>query len=114
MFNLILSSVKEPPVPEPTSSPETLGSPLIFVLVVVIILAAVAWKFKAFLEFILILALTVLGFILGIVATPTINLGLGIAGTIVGMTIGIAISAFIRLVRKSRAEGIRHDKPQGR
>jgi hypothetical protein len=103
MFEKILAAVtQEPPVPTPREFPSMLPNPLIYVAIAIVVAGIIAWRYKAILEFIVILCSTIGGFIIGLVLTPPYaNVGLGIMVSIAGLLISVAIVTIIRLLKAS-------------
>jgi len=104
MLDKILTVLtQEPPVPTPRDPPAIIPSPLIYVAIAIVIAGIIAWRYKAILEFIVILCSTIGGFIIGLVSTPPYaNIGLGMMVAIAGLMVSAAIVALMRLIRKTR------------
>jgi len=102
MFTLMLT--QEPPTPEPPTPEAFLLTPIFYILIVLIISGIVAWKYKAILEFIVIVCSTIAGFIIGSIAIPDYpSFGLAMASGLAGLLLSIAAVTFVRLLKSKRA-----------
>lgn len=100
---ILAAMSQEPPVPTPREPPSMLPNPLIYVAIIVVVAGIIAWRYKAILEFIVILCSTIGGFIIGLVSTPPYaNVGLGIIVSIAALLISIAIVTILRLIQRAR------------
>ncbi|MDI6847946.1 MAG: hypothetical protein QMD23_07480 [Candidatus Bathyarchaeia archaeon] len=79
MLDKILAVMaREPPVPPPHDTPTLAPTPLLYVAIAIVVAGIIAWRYKAILEFIVIVCLTIAGFLIGLVMTPPyLNVGLG-------------------------------------
>jgi len=99
MQHLILSVTKEPPIPD-FEAPQTLGSPLIFTFVVLLVLGIVLWKNKKFHYFIGILLVTIVGFGIGLIWFSPMSLGFAIVLSNVFLLLSCVVAGLIMLLKK--------------
>jgi hypothetical protein len=104
MLSLLLTFLsQEPPVPTPGEMPPFGLTPLLYIAIVIVVAAVIAWKYKAILEFIIILCCTIGGFIVGFIATPPYgNVGLGMMVATAGLMFSTAVVALLRLIRRTK------------
>ncbi|MGB9671952.1 MAG: hypothetical protein ACPLZY_02260 [Candidatus Norongarragalinales archaeon] len=99
-----LFATQEPPIPEPSETPQFAPTQLLYIAIVLIVAGIIAWKYKAILEFIAILCSTAAGFVIGFIATPPYgNFGLGMMIATAGLLLSAAAVAFIRIIKPKRA-----------
>jgi hypothetical protein len=104
MLNQLVTLIaQEPPVPEPSETPDILPTPMIYIAIVIVVAGIIAWKYKAIPEFIIIVCSTIGGFIVGFIATPPYgNVGLGMMVAMAGLLLSIAVVTLVRTVLKTR------------
>jgi len=94
---------QEPPVPTPDEPPNFLPSSVIYITIALIAVGVIAWKYKAFIEFLAVVCSTIGGFIVGAIATPPYaNIGLGMMVSTAALLLSIAVVAMIRLKQRAK------------
>jgi len=81
-------------------APETLGSPLMFTFVVLLVLGYVSWKFKKFHYFIGIILATIVGFGIGLVWYSPMSVGFAIVLSNVFLLLSCVVAGSIMLLKK--------------
>ena len=103
LTKLLTLLAQEPPTPTPDETPPFGPTPLLYIAIVIVVAAVIAWKYKAIPEFIVIVCSTIGGFIVGFIATPPYgNVGLGMMVAMAGLLLSTAAVAFIRIVKPKR------------
>lgn len=103
LSKLLTLLTQEPPAPTPDETPPFGPTPPLYIAIIIVVAAAIAWKYKAVPEFIVILCSTIGGFIVGFIATPPYgNVGLGMMVAMAGLLLSTAATAFIRILRPKR------------
>jgi hypothetical protein len=94
---------QEPPVPTPDEPPNFLPSSVTYMTIALIAVGVIAWKYKAFIEFLAVVCSTIGGFIVGAIATPPYaNIGLGMMVSTAALLLSIAVVAIIRLKQRAK------------
>jgi hypothetical protein len=94
---------QEPPVPTPDEPPNLLPSSVIYIAIALIAVGVIAWKYKAFIEFLAVACSTIGGFIVGAIATPPYaNIGLGMMVSTAALLLSLAVVAIIRLKHRAK------------
>lgn len=94
---------QEPPVPTPSDMPDFAPSPMLFIVVAIVVAEIIAWKYRAYIEYLAILFSTIGGFIIGIMLTPPYaNIGLGIMTSMAALFLSTAIIIIIRLIQRAK------------
>jgi hypothetical protein len=97
--------MQEPPVPTPDEPPNFLPNPVIYITIVLIAVGVIAWKYKAFIEFLAVVCSTIVGFIVGAIATPPYaNIGLGMIVSTAALLLSITVVAIIRLKQRAKKQ----------
>lgn len=99
MLNPILSATKEPPIPD-FDAPQTLGSPLIITIVVLLVLGIISWKFKKLHYFIGIVLATMAGFGIGLVWFSPMSVGFAIVLSNVFLLLSCVVAGSIMFLKK--------------
>jgi hypothetical protein len=103
LTKLLTLLAQEPPTPTPDETPPFGPTPLLYIAIVIVVAAVIAWKYRAIPEFIVIVCSTIGGFIVGFIATPPYgNVGLGMMVAIAGLVISTAIVTLLKLIRKAK------------
>ena len=104
MLDKILAAVsQEPPVPTPRPTPDFVPSPVIYIAIAMVVAGVIAWRYKAILEFIVIVCSAVAGFVIGLVLTPPYaNVGLGMIVSVAALLISTAIVTILRLIQRAK------------
>jgi len=99
--------MQEPPVPTPDDPPNFLPSPVIYIAIALIATGVIAWKYKAFIEFLAVACSAIGGFIVGAIATPPYaNIGLGMMVSTAALLLSIAVVAIIRLKQREKQTAV--------
>lgn len=97
--------MQQPPPPTPEETPSVVVSPAIFVVIALIIAGILAWKYRATLEFLIILCSTLGGFIVGFAAAPPYgNVGLGMMIALASLLFSLAAILLVKLALKMKRE----------
>ena len=103
LSKLLTLFTQEPPTPTPDETPPFGPTLLLYIAIVLIVAAVIAWKYKAIPEFIVIVCSTIGGFIIGFIATPPYgNVGLGMMVAVAGLLLSTAAVTFIRILKPKK------------
>ena len=81
----------QPPSPSPSEHPEFAPCPLLYVLIALIIVAIVAVKYRAFLDFLFIFLSMLTGFVIGLLWHSPISMGFAMMCAVAGILVSITI-----------------------
>ena len=79
-------------------------SPFGFILVAFVILGIIAWKYRAFLDFLFFLVSTLAGFIVGLLRFEYVSIGYAMMCAMAGLLISLAIDIGIRVYFKMKRD----------
>jgi|GEM_PF-3565557 len=101
MFVLMLTEEPPPPPPEPPPlepEPFIFLTGFFFLSMALLISGIVAWKYKAILEFIVIVCTTIAGFIIGFMVLT--NMAFAMFSAVAALLLSIAAVALVRILKK--------------
>ena len=101
MFVLMLTEEPPPPPPEPPPlepEPFIFLTGFFFLFMALLISGIVAWKYKAILEFTVIICTTIAGFIIGFMVLP--NMAFAMFSAVAALLLSIAAVALVRILKK--------------
>jgi hypothetical protein len=103
LSKLLTLLTQEPSTSTPDETPPFGPTPLLYIAIVIVVAAVIAWKYKAIPEFVIIVCSTIGGFIVGLIATPPYgNVGLGMIAAVAGLLLSTAAVTFIRILKPKK------------
>ena len=95
---------QEPPIPSGGDElPSDIPSLALLIVVTLAVAGILAWKYRAFLEFVAVTCATIGGFIIGTILTPPYaNIGLGMMVSLAALLLSTALVIIIKLFQRAK------------
>jgi len=89
-----------PPTPAPEETPPFGPTPLIYILIALVVVGIIAWKYRAVYDFLFILLSTAAGFFVGLLRFEYVSIGYAMMCAVAALLISLSIDVGVRLYFK--------------
>jgi len=89
-----------PPTPAPEETPSFGLTPLLYILIALVVVGIIAWKYRAVYDFLFILLSTAAGFFVGLLRFEYVSIGYAMTCAVAALLISLSIDVGVRLYFK--------------